>query len=146
MDPFTLVSTERAARGAEFLSRLRDEGLTLDGALWAQVEGDGRPYLYIASPNVESEGPIAADRRMDRVLRRFQPEPADPATRIDPFAIKLIGPSDPVARALALQYNRYPGPSPVRHSGEMLWGVPIDGAYIYPATLFTSAVAAAPPG
>lgn len=143
MDAITVVTSERADRARALLSKLGDEGLHLDGALWAQVEGDGRPYLYIISPDVEREGPIATDRRLDRVLRCFQPEPMDPATRIDPFAIKLIGPSDPVARALAVQYQHYPGPSPIRHDGSTLWGVPIDGAYIYPATMF--AAPAAPP-
>lgn len=144
MDTATLVSRERAERGREFLLKLQENGLPLTGAMWAQVEGDGRPYLYIVSPAVDSEGPFAADLRMGRVLRQFQPEPADPSTRIDPFGIKLIRPSDPEARALALEYEWYPGDSPTHHRGSILGlNVPIDGAYIYPATLF--AAPAAPP-
>lgn len=144
MDPVPLVNAGRAERGREFLLKLQDAGLPLEGAMWAQVEGDGRPYLYIVSPAVDSDGPLAADFRMGKVLREFQSPLADPATRIDPFGIKLIRPAEPEARALAYEYLLYPGPHPTHHGARMLGQrVPIDGAYIYPVTMF--AAPAAPP-
>lgn len=138
------MSRERAERGREFLVALQTAGLPLAGAMWAQVEGDGRPYLYIVSPAVDTEGGIAADLRMGQVLRQFQSPLDDPATRIDPFGIKLIGTADPEAQALAWEYARYPGPHPTHHGPRTLGArVPVEGAYLYPKTLFAAPATAA---
>jgi hypothetical protein len=138
MDPTALVSRERAVNAGEFLKHLPDEGLLTQGAFWAQFESDGRPYLYIVTPNVESEGPIEANLRLGRVLRQFQPGPADPYLRLDPFEIKLIGPSDPSAEWVRKWYERRPDDQPTFFYGSSLGGAPLDGTYLYPATMFAA--------
>jgi hypothetical protein len=136
MDPTALVSRERADRAAALLRLLPNDGLVAVGALWAQTEGDGRPYLYVVTPNVESEGPFEADLRLGRALRTFQNGPTDPFSRIDPFEIKLIGPSDPLARELLGLYKQVLDPRPTVQHAAALGHIPRDGAYVYPATMF----------
>ncbi|QJW95732.1 hypothetical protein [Frigoriglobus tundricola] len=136
MDPTTLVSRERADHAGEFLKRLPAEGLITRGAIWAQLDSDGRPYLYIVTPSVESEGPIEANLRLGRALREFQKGVSDPFRRLDPFEIKLIAPSDPLAGWVQKWYERRPDDRPTIHYGSSFNGAPSDGAYLYPAAMF----------
>lgn len=142
MDPTTLVSRERAEHATELFELFPDEGLMATGALWAQLEGDGRPYLYIVSPNVEREGSLEADLRLGRALRRFQPVSTDPHRRLDPFAIKLIGPSDPLAAWVRQWYERRPDEWATVHYGSSFNGETLDGVYLYPAKMFAAPAAA----
>lgn len=141
MDPTTLVSRERAERAALLFSRLRTDGLVILGALWTQAEGDGQPYLYIVTPNVETEGPIEANLRLGRTLREFQRGIIDPFQLLDPYAIKLIGPYDPLAREVLELYKRSPDDSPTFYYGSPLGFGPIEAAFIYPATMFSAPAA-----
>ena len=135
MDPTTLVSRERVERASLLFLRLRADGLGTVAALWAQAEGDERPYLYIVTPNVETEGPIEANLRLGRTLREFQRGLSDPYLLLDPYTIQLIGPSDPLAQGVQELFRRFPGDRPIAHTGT-LGHVSIGSAYIYPAAMF----------
>ncbi len=136
MDPTTLVSRDRVESAGELLKRLPAEGLVTRGALWSRVEGDGQPYLYIITPNAEHEGQIEANLRLGRALREFQKGVTDLFRRLDPYEIKLIGPSDPLAQGVLDLYQEWPDDRPTYHQGSVLGTVSIDGAYIYPAKMF----------
>jgi hypothetical protein len=139
MDSVTLVSRDQIESAGEFLKRLPADGLITTGALWAQVEGDGKPYLYILTPNVETEGPINANLRLGKTLREYQKGVTDPFRRLDPFALKLIGPSETLAQAITLWYQQYPDATPTVYNGPLpspSSAIALDGAYIYPAKMF----------
>jgi hypothetical protein len=136
MGPRTLVSKEQVRSGEELIHQLTVDGLPIVAALWAKTEYDGQPYLYLVSPTVESEGPLKANRRLVDTFREVEKSWTDPFDQLDPFAIKLIGPSDSLARAVLEHYHRYPDSTPTWHGGAILGSVTIDGAYIYPASMF----------
>jgi hypothetical protein len=138
MDPTTLVSRERAERAVLLFSRLRADGLEMLGALWTQAEGDGQPYLYIITPNVEVEGPLQATSRLVRTLRDFQQGITDPYLLLDSSAMKLIGPSHPLAREILDLYHRNPDDTPTFFYGSPLGFGPIEAAFVYPAKMFSS--------
>ena len=138
MGPRTLVSREQIQSGEELIHRLAADGLLIVAALWAKTEYDGQPYLYLVSPAVESDGPLKANRRLVDTFREVEKTWVDPFDRLDPFAIKLIGPSDSLAKAVLEYYHRYPDSAPTWHGGSILGSVTIDGAYIYPASMFVS--------
>lgn len=141
MDPTLLVSRERADRAGQLLARLRADGLQTLGAVWAQAEGDGQPYLYIITSNVDSEGLIAANLRLGNTLRVFQKGVSDPYSLLDPYEIKLIRPSDPLAREILDLYQRFPDNRPTFSYGSHLTPNHLEPAYVYPATMFAAPVA-----
>jgi hypothetical protein len=142
MDPTSLVSRDRAQRAAELMTRLKQNGFEARGAFWAQTEGDGQPYLYIITPNIETEGLIHANRRLGRVLHDFQNGVADPFALLDPFEIKLIRLTDPLAREVLELYQRSPDDRPTFYCGSHLTPNFLEPAYIYPAKMFAAPAAA----
>ena len=82
MDSGTLVRQAQIESAREFLKRLPADGLVTRGAAWAQVEGDGKPHLYVITPNVEGEGPIEANLRLGHTLRAYQSGVTDRKERI----------------------------------------------------------------
>ena len=142
MDPTTLVSKEQVAGGRKLLERLSATPLRPIAALWAQkTEQDSQPYLYIVTPYVETKGAIEAYRILGSVRRELDSTTSEPLEKIDPFSVKLIGPSDPLAQGV-LEWNRsHPDEYPTRHCGAGLGSVSIDGAYSYPAKMFAASPA-----
>lgn len=134
-----LVTKDQVLSGAELLRRLPEGGVDVAAAGWVKAEGDGQPYLYVVSPTYDA-GPRAAVARAGRVQDALNASTADPFARLDPFEVKLLSPCDRLARGLVEWGQRSPDGWPAFYDGSALGGVPIDGAYIYPATLF-----AAPP-
>jgi hypothetical protein len=121
MGPTTLVSRDQIEGGEDLLKFLPSRGVPITAAVWAQTEGDGQPYLYILSPEVDV-APSAAMRRFVDAFRELEPTWADPFRRLDAFAIKLFGPSE----ARGQTFLR-------------------DAAYVYPASLFTAPTAPTSP-
>ena len=143
MDPTALVSRERAESGCELLKKLPANGLDVQGALWAQTESDGQPYLYVITPTIDRKGPIEANLLLSRALREFQHGVTDPFKRLDPYEIKLIGVFDPLAQTVLSWYQRHPDDFPTVYRGPAHGPLPsayFDG-YIYPATLFSQSQA-----
>ena len=137
MDPRALVSREQVRGGDQLLRRLKDGGFAVVGAAWAQTESDGQPYLYIVSPTVERDASFKPIRQLHVALDELNATRSDPSDRLDPFEIKLVGESGSLAQGILDWLQRHPDDRPTHHRGASLGGVPIDGAYIYPATMFT---------
>lgn len=142
MDPTALVSRDLIDSANEFLKRLPADGLTASGALWAQVVGDEKPYLYVLTPNIETEGAFAANMRLGTAVRAYLQTVTDPFRWFDPFAVRLIGASDDLGRALHRWYQYHTGSIPMIYRDSSLHGVALDGAYIYPAKMFAAPAAA----
>jgi hypothetical protein len=136
MGPWTLVSKEEVRSGEELLHQLPVDGIQAVAALWAKTDEDGQPYLYVVSPTIDHVGPLEANLRLGRSFREVEKTWTDPFSRLDRFAIKLIGLSDPLARGVLELYHRWPDSTPTWYRGAGLGSVYVEGAYIYPASLF----------
>lgn len=115
--------------GARIVEQLPQDGFEVTAALWLKAAEDGQWYFYIVSPVAESERMSDAYRRLHTLIRRM-PQPL----WIDPLEVKLIGPSNPIARDVLAIHNRAPGAKtcPIRWGGEQVGNVHLDGAYLYP--------------
>jgi len=134
MDTDTLVEN-RIDDGQKLVEELPQGGFDVTAAFWLKASEDGKWYFYIISPMVDTEG-LAKGYRFLHPLVRAMPQ----LFWIDPLEIKLIGPSNPIARDVLAIHNRIPGPRvcPVRWGGKMLGNMSIEEAYLYPLPVTTS--------
>jgi hypothetical protein len=92
----TLVDLQ-LREGQRLLDRLAQEGVPVTVAAWVKESESGDWYLYLATPLVaESAGKRAAYHRVNEVIGQLQEE----GFGMDPFAKKVIGPTDLIARDL----------------------------------------------
>lgn len=126
MDSITLV-TVQLDDGRRLIERLAQEGFPVSAAGWVKEADGGFWYLYLVSPAVEAEGIKKGYRRVHTVIRSM-PQPF----WIDPFDVKLVGPSESVAQAILDLQPRTATRQPVRQGAASLGNVSIDEAYIYP--------------
>jgi hypothetical protein len=70
MDQGILV-TNRIDDGRRILEQLARDGFDVVIAYWAKAEGDGRPYLYIASPVVEHGDTLAGYQKILSSLEKL---------------------------------------------------------------------------
>ena len=128
MDTETLVDN-LVDGGQKLADEIRRGGFVVTAAFWLRASEDGKWYFYIVSPSVDSEGLARAYRRLHPLVRRMR-EPFG----IDPLEIKLIGPSNPIARDVVAIHSRIPSAShwPIRWSGKNLGNVSVQEAYLYP--------------
>jgi hypothetical protein len=125
MDQIPLV-TEQIESGRKGVERLTANGIPARAAAWVKESDRWQWYLYLVTPLVSEDGATTpAYRRINAVLRGG-PRPPE----IDPFQIMVVGPSEPMGRAI-LDAQRHAG-RPWGFDGTSLGGVSIDGAYIYP--------------
>ena len=127
MDQVPLVMAQ-IDHGQKLLSRLTEVGFPVLAAGWIKTDEDSKWYLYLVSPFVEQEGIRRAYRVVHTVIRQMPDEPF----RIDPFDVKLVGPSESIAKALVDMQCRHPGRMPSSYGGPGLPGRSIEGAYCYP--------------
>lgn len=129
MDSLALVD-EQIKAGRDLFERLNREEIPVNAAAWVKEGDGGQWYLYLVTPLVGEDGMTKPSyRRITPVVRRMQEE----GFWIDPFEVKVVGPSDPVGEDIADIHRRYPGRMATRYGGASLGGLAIDGAYIYPA-------------
>ncbi len=133
MDTDTLVEN-RIDDGQKLVEELPQGGFEVAAAFWLKASEDGKWRFYIVSPIVDAEGINKAYRRLHPLVRK-RPEPF----WIDPLEIKLIGPSNPIARDVIDIYGRISGPRvcPIRWGGKKLGNVIIEEAYLYPLAATT---------
>lgn len=113
--------------GRRLLDHLIAEGVPVTAAGWIKEAENGGWLLYIATPLVpEGGGRRAAYRRVNEVIRGMQ----EPWPYF--FAIRVIHPNHPIARAIAEIQGRYPGRRGIRYGGGSLGDLRVEGAYIYP--------------
>jgi hypothetical protein len=127
MDQGPLVIEEIDA-GADLVHRL-DKSLPVSAAFWLKDSEDGSWYLYVASDQIDDQsiGPAYGE-----VLRAAS-EIA--SSDLDPFRVKLIPASDPLAQAALDIQRRFPGTMATRIGGTRFGGTSIEGAYLYPTSV-----------
>lgn len=135
----TLVR-EQIEGGQELITELAANGFDVTVAFWAKESDSGLWSLFLASPAIDQIGLAKAYQTVHTAVRRM------PDRRIDPFEIKLVRASEPIAHdALRVmtpvapdsQFAVQPPPyyrTPTYYNGASLGGIGIDGAYIYPPT------------
>lgn len=124
----TLVDTQ-IKEGKRLIDRLHYEGVTVNGAAWIKESESGDWYLYLITPLVTEEGDRKpAYRQVNDVISEMEKE----GFGMDPFAKKVIGPHDPVAKAIVANRSGSPTGPPNPFYGSRLGDLAIDEAYIYP--------------
>lgn len=126
--------TEQIDAGDRFI-RDFNEYASISVACWVKPEDAFKPYLYLASDEIDDTN---IDLGYGEVLRRLRGKASQ---WLDPFQVKLVNTGDPVARDAIAIRDRYPAKLPTRYYGSSIGGIPIEGAYIY---AFLSPVKTAP--
>lgn len=87
---------------------------------------DEERYLYAALDGLTDENFDIAYGEVLRITGAMK------SYYMDPFRVKLISTSDPVARAVMDVYKRFPGRRPTRFNGRVFAGREVVEIYIYP--------------
>jgi hypothetical protein len=123
-----LVETQ-IKEGQRLIDRLAQEGVPVTAAAWIKESDSGDWYLYLVTTLVsEGSGKKPAYHRVNTVIRAMQGD----GFEMDPFAKKVIGPHDPIARDLLAHPLGRAGRSPTPFQGSRLGDLAVEEAYIYP--------------
>jgi hypothetical protein len=117
----------------KLLDRLAEAGIAL-GAAWVKESDAWQWYLYLVTPLVGEDGGTRS--AYGQVLEVFRAVPLPFA--LDPFQLKVVGPSEPVGKAILNAQRGHPGRGPIPYGGFSLGGLSIDGAFIYPAPVLAA--------
>jgi hypothetical protein len=107
------------------IDTLKLENVDVEAVFWLyRSEGD-QWYLYIVSRLVDQIGITEAYKSVFRVMKTLA------GLRIDRFQVKLVSPSDTIAKAIAdfLRMRHAPSPTEIRSS--TVGGLYIEHAYVY---------------
>jgi hypothetical protein len=123
MDTSPLVMDEIDA-GAEFLKQLHAYQ-PVKAACWLREGEDEERYLYVALEGLTEDNFDVAYGEVLRITAAMKEH------YLDPFRVKLISKSDPVARAVMDIYRRFPGRIPTRFNGRVFGERAVAEIYIY---------------
>jgi hypothetical protein len=132
MDQIILVEAQ-ITDGQKLIEEVVRSGFEVVAACWVKTTESEQWYLYIASPVVDAEGTAKAYRRVHSVVRSM-PHPF----WIDPFEVKLIGATEPMAEAVREFYRCHPARLPTWYRRPELGGVSIEAAFLYPPITATT--------
>src|SRR5467141_2606469 len=105
MDQDTLAENS-TDDGRKLVDELPRKGFEVSAAFWIKASENCRWYFYVVSPMVEAEGLAIAYTQLHRLIRGM-PQPFG----IDPLEVKLIGPSNPIARDVLAIHRTIARPS-----------------------------------
>lgn len=132
-----MVNPELAG-GWRLIDALIGRAIQIDVALWARLSGEEKWILYLASPQVGSDGAASVYRLVHALLRDA------PEWGVDPFSVIVLDVNHQMAKAAAeiikpkvaggpfAVPNSKPHRGMTRFQGRSLGGIHVDGAYIYP--------------
>jgi hypothetical protein len=131
MDPGPLVK-EQIDSGATFLAEL-DKKMPVATGFW--LKGTDRDYwkFYVVADRFEGDDRRAAYEEVSRVTAALR----DP--NLGPLDLRLIEPSDPLAKAV-LDYRRLYPDKVIRLRDRFFGGMAIDEVYIYPSPVLAAPV------
>lgn len=130
MDQSTLVG-DQIDEGRRFVERFAADGNPVRAAFWGKAEEEDSWFLYVATETVDRVGPTATYRAAHSSLEKLR------ESWITGSEIKVISPSDPVAREVIALMARHSGPPATRLSSYRLGPTGIEYSYVYPSYLFT---------
>jgi hypothetical protein len=121
----TILVNRRLEDVPRLVSQLQAADFDVKAALWLYTSESGQWFLYIISDVVDKDGGRAAYRLAYGVMRQMTD------LRINPFEVKLIGLTDPLAQAVIDFLAKQRAPLPTWIDGMRLGDIYIEGAYIY---------------
>jgi len=114
--------------GEKLLTQLVRSGFDVTVAFWVRTSEDGSWYLYIGSTAVDRGGKGHEYGMLYVALTKI------PHISVSLSDVKLVHPSEPIAKEAIALRDRNPARLPVRYRGKRLGDLPIEEAYIYPKT------------
>src|SRR5262245_26753595 len=127
MDQIPLVA-RRLDDGRALVRQLAADGFDVNVAFWGRHADETWWYLYIASDQMETRGPIEGYEKLQEAKRKVGP------TTVSLADIKLIKPSEPSARHMRALRDHYASPRALRFQSVGTGGGP-EEAYVYPASV-----------
>jgi len=124
MDQGPLVMHQLDA-GVELINAF-DKYAPLSAAFWAKESDEGEWYLYLASNQIND---LNFDLAYGKVLEIGA---SHPSPWLDPFQVKVVSSSHPLASGVISLMSNLKGKTPTRYHGRRLGGVPVNEVYIYP--------------
>jgi hypothetical protein len=118
--------TEQIEAGLEFI-RDFNQYLPVSAAFWLNPPNSEDWFLHVASPEI-NDGNI--DIAYGEVLRRTG---INKNQWFDAFQVKLLNSADPLAVGAIQIRDQYSLKNALRYNGSSIAGLPIGGAWIYPA-------------
>jgi hypothetical protein len=119
---------EEIDAGAE-LVREFDKYEPVRVAFWLKASDDAHRYLYLASDRIDDANITEAYGEVLRLASQID------SPYLDPFRVKLLNTSDPLAQAAAEINRRFPSRVATRFGGNSFGGVSTDDVYLYPSPL-----------
>ena len=132
MDQSTLVE-DRIDDGRRFVERFAADGNPVHAAFWVETAEERIWFLYVVTDLVDRVGPAIAYRAVNSSLQKLG------ELWLSSSEIKVVGPSNPVARDVLAIMARYPGRLSTRFGGKTLGSMAVEQTYIYPPQIFTLA-------
>ncbi len=130
MDQSTLVENQ-VDDGRRFIERFAADGNPVQGAFWVKTPEEGIWFLYVATDLIDRVGPAAAYRAVHASLQKLD------ELGVSSSEIKIVSPSNPVAKDVLAIMARHPGRLPTRFGGKTLGSMEVEQTYIYPPQIFT---------
>ena len=130
MDQGPLV-IEQIDAAAKFLAEF-EKKLPVMTAFWLKTGEEASWYLYVAPDEFDHNTVDVPYREVIRLAGEMR----DP--NFDPFQVKIIKPSDPLAKAALDFHQRFPGRTPIRLHQRYFGGISADEVYIYPTPITVS--------
>jgi hypothetical protein len=124
MDQATLVE-HQIDDVPKLIDQLKRDNLDVKAAFWLYTSEADQWFLYLVSDMVDQKGITESYKLVYKAMKRL------PRLSIDPFEVKLVGPGDPVAKAIIDFLSKQRAPLARRVRGTNLGDVYIENAYIY---------------
>jgi len=124
MDQATLVE-HQIDDVPKLIDELKVDNFDVKAAFWLYTSEADQWFLYLVSDVVDQKGIKEAYKAVYKAMKRLT-KPS-----IDPFEVKLVGPGDPVAKAVIDFVSKQYVPLAKRVRGTNLGNVYIENAYIY---------------
>jgi hypothetical protein len=124
MDQATLVE-HQIEDVPRLIDQLKKDSFGAKAAFWLYTSEADQSFLYLVSDVVDQVGTTETYKIVYRSMRQSTD------LWINPFAVKLVGPHDPIAKEVAdFQVNMH-APVPMHVRGSRLGNIYIEDAYIY---------------
>jgi hypothetical protein len=130
VDQSTLVE-DQIDDGRRFVERFAADGNPVQAAFWVKTAEEGLWFLYVVSEIIDRMGPAAAYRAVHASLQKLG------ESWVSSSEIKIISPSNPVAKDVLQVMARHPGRLATRFGGKALGSMAVEQTYIYPPHFFT---------
>jgi len=122
---------EKINDGRRFVEQFAADGNPVKAAFWVKAAEEDLWYLYVATEIVDRDGPAVAYRAVHASLRKLG------ESWISSSEIKVVNPSNPIAKDVLAITARHPGRLATRFGGNTLGSMAVDQTYIYPPQIFT---------